>query len=193
MLYIGGIYLICRLTQDEIESLYDIHMRRDFPPAELKPLKRINRMFADGRYDVVAQKIKGDMLAYACLYHGSTPALLDYYAVIEGHRGRGAGSAFLHELLSSRYAQNGVMAELEAPAQAIDAADRELRLRRVRFYERLGFQATGTSATVFGVTYDIYSHGVAALTNTAQALCEVYRYFVPEKDVFAREVHIHNL
>lgn len=183
--------MIYHLAKDEIEALYHSHMRRDFPPAELKPLKRIHSMFADGRYEVVAQKTGERVLAYACLYRGSAPALLDYYAVAEGHRGRGAGTAFLRELLLSHYAQHGVMAELEAPAKAVDAADHALRMRRVQFYERLGFQSTGTSATIFGVTYDIYNYG-AALPNADRVLYNVYRYFVPEEDVFNREVYIHS-
>lgn len=184
--------MISRLTEDEIALLYNKHMRCDFPSAELKSLKQINRMFADGYYDVVAQKIKDEVLAYACLYYRETPALLDYYAVSEGHRAKGVGSAFLRELLSSPYTQNGILAELEAPAQAVDEKDYALRQRRVRFYERLGFRATGTRAKIFGVSYDIYGCGVTGF-DIAQSLYEIYRYFVPDKDIFTREVHIQGL
>ena len=39
------------LTDEELIEVYHEHMERDFPPDELKPLSRLQKMRADGHYD----------------------------------------------------------------------------------------------------------------------------------------------
>lgn len=186
----GGFFLIRSLTAEEIESVYRTHMVRDFPPAELKPLRRILAMQADGAYTVLAQ-IDEDagVLAYACLCHKTEPRLMDYYAVTENWRGRGVGSAFLKEVLQSSHGDVGIMVELESPQEAQNEDDFNRRQRRVRFYERLGFLPTESRARIFGVHYDIYAtHPPEKPVD--ELLTKIYRYFVPENDVFDREIFV---
>ena len=78
--------------------------------------------------------------------------LLDYYAFMEEYRCRGLGSVFLHEI-QKQSDFPGCFIECEAPETADCAEQRELRERRIRFYERNGAVLTQVRAQLFGVTY----------------------------------------
>ncbi len=182
--------MIRSLTADEIKNLYRTHMTQDFPPAELKPLRRILAMQADGAYTVLARfDGGGHILAYACLCHKTEPRLMDYYAVAEKWRGHGVGTAFLEEVLQSEFGRKGIMVELESPEKAQNEEDANSRKRRVRFYERLGFLPAESRARIFGVYYDIYATRPPEKP-VDELLTEIYRYFVPDADVFEREIFV---
>ena len=39
------------LTEEELKELYKTHMKRDFPPDELKPLSRLLTLMGQGDYE----------------------------------------------------------------------------------------------------------------------------------------------
>lgn len=152
---------IRELSAEEIAWLHGEHMKADFPPAELKTLEALLMLRQRG-----VQKLFGwfdgeDLYAYASFvqpepkkpYGADSYILLDYYAVCRGFRGEGVGSEFLNRLLQETDCA-GVLFEVEDPEAAEDAADREIRERRIRFYERLGCRRIeGIRVRLFGVDY----------------------------------------
>ena len=183
--------MIKLLNEKELEFIYEDSMRDTFPRMELKPLKAMKRMQGEGRYDVWGYyNEENELLAYACLCTAATPVLLDYLGVYKNHRGGGIGSEFLAELAASE-SYSAVMMDIEAVSDAIDEADRAVRARRQRFYERLGFVVTTTDAHVFGEHYmvlDNQTHlGVHDVTEAMEA---IYHYMVPEKDAYNKNITI---
>ena len=143
------------LNKAQITEVYETHIRDAFPPDELKPLDHILRMYNDGVYEVWADSADA-LTVYACVYTGTTPVLLDYFAVVRGMRGKGVGSGFIRRVADL---YPSMMLEVERPEEAENGAAHAVRMRRIAFYERAGFAMTSTRATIFGVPE--YNFGVA--------------------------------
>ena len=81
-------------NKKEIEEIYSNHIKKDFPPAEVKPLSRILMLYEKNLYFVYALYEKDELLSYA--FFSSAPGceyvLLDYLAVVSGKRNMGIGA-----------------------------------------------------------------------------------------------------
>lgn len=127
-----------------------------FPRCERKPFSMIRSMWRRGRTDVWFCKRNGRFAGFATTINGDGLVLLDYLAVTPGLRGQGNGTYILAGLKTA-YADRGLFVEIESPFE--DVPDRELRMRRRRFYERSGFAAMGVMADVFGVRMELLGVG----------------------------------
>ena len=119
----------CRpLTAKEVRALYARHLSRDFPPAERKPLAAILSLLRRGRYLCLGGFAGEELRAYA--FFTRVPEgpcwLLDYYAVCQGGRGQGAGSAFWQQLPGQLDGCQGLLIEVEDPDTAPTAQEREM-------------------------------------------------------------------
>ena len=90
--------MLKELSREEMRRLYDERMQEDFPPAELKPWKRIEEMLSGGIYFAYGFCEEERITAYAFFVVQGASVLLDYYAVSREARGRGIGSRFLRLL-----------------------------------------------------------------------------------------------
>ena len=142
------------LTADEMAQVYHQHMKFDFPPDELKPLKRLQTMLESGNYAPYALLREGEVVAYAFYWTaGDSYAMLDYFAVVRSHRNQGVGGELLQEMLA-RFCVDGrgVFGEVEMPISGDPEVD-ALRNRRLNFYLRNGMRWAGFYTKVFGVPY----------------------------------------
>lgn len=151
--------IIKELNREQRMYIYETHMKKDFPPAELKPLKSIERMFEEGIYITYGLFEQDNLLAYAFFVREKeeNSLLLDYYAVVGNSRSRGVGSIFLGMLKEKLAAYEVLLLESEAIEHAADEEELSIRKRRIAFYERNGAVKTAIAAEVFGVTYTIMS------------------------------------
>lgn len=182
--------MIQKLDAPALVTLYEREMVHTFPRAELKPLKAMLRMQAEGKYDVLGYYDDDDLLAYACMCTAATPVLMDYLAVIRDRRGQGLGSRFLSAIKEASDLYPVIMLEIEAVDDAVDAVDRAMRARRQQFYERLGFRRTTTEAHVFGEHYWVLTNQQHAAASVRTAMEQTYRYMVPEAKTYADNVRI---
>lgn len=182
--------MIKKLDAQTLKDLYEREMKDTFPRAELKPLKAMLRMQADGHYDALGYyDEQGEQLAYACVCKASEPVLMDYLAVTAAHRGEGIGSKFLSALMNARDLYPSIMLEIEAVDDAQDEDDHATRSRRQHFYERLGFVRTTTEAHVFGEHYWVFASNIQH-TSVREALEKIYHYMVPEEKAYTDNVRI---
>lgn len=162
------------LTKEELTELYCQHMKRDFPPDELKPLSRLWELMDRGLYDPYALFREGKVIAYAFYWKTKEDpyVLLDYFAVIPEERNKGTGSALLRDMLE-RFCQNGkgVFGEVEAPVSGDEETD-ALRRRRLDFYARAGLRRKEYTSRIFGVPYIIIFYGPEI---SEEALMETHR------------------
>ena len=149
------------LSKGELEDLYHVHMERDFPPDELKPLSRLFEVMERGVYEPYGLFREGKLAAYAIYWRaGKNPyVMLDYFAVVPEGRNQGTGSALLKEMLE-RFCQDGggVFGEVEAPVTGVAAID-DLRRRRLGFYARAGLRRMEYTSRVFGVPFIVLAYG----------------------------------
>lgn len=148
---------LCLLNRENVKTIYDSHMVRDFPDDELKPWAAINTLYDKGIYQCYGLYDGGQLLAYACFtgQAGGTWLLLDYYAVCSGYRERGYGSKFLNALWQTLQNVRGIFVEIELVDCAADEEDRCTRERRRNFYLRGGLRATAIRNRLFGVDYEV--------------------------------------
>ena len=172
----------------QLQAIYEAEMKEAFPPAELKPLSAIERMWQEGRYKpwchFVGEKIVG--LGYLWLGRPGW-ALLDYLCVSAACRNSGLGGEILR-LLHEAEPDTVFFGEAEVPSHAPDPAMAE---RRLDFYRRNGLRLAGYDTDVFGVHYKTLY--LADREVADEELMEAHRYvyqssFTAEK--FARHVII---
>lgn len=151
------------LTDAELAEVYKTHMTRDFPPAELKPLKALQTLTGQGFYSSYGLfDPQGRLMAYA-LYWAAGPdhryVMLDYFAVLPHLRNTGVGSALLGDMLS-RFCVGGrgVFGEVEIPDTG-DAQVDALRRRRLDFYARAGLRSMGYTTKIFTVPFLVLAYG----------------------------------
>jgi len=123
-----------------------------FPREERKPFSIICKMYREGKNDIWCIRLNGKLMGLATTVNGEREILLDYLAVMPGHRGKGIGSRALEEL-KKIYQGKGIIAEIESSRE--DCPDRERRLVRKQFYVNSGLEPMDVEAEVFGVRMEL--------------------------------------
>ena len=114
-----------KLLQEQVVcAVYKIHMTRDFPAAERKPLSALLGMLREGRYFVYGCYEGERLAAYACLCRSDSgkTLLLDYYAVVPAFRSQGVGSGFLARLREVCGDYRGIKQAIESLESAMGEA-----------------------------------------------------------------------
>ena len=57
--------ILCRLDERGAESVYNEHMKKDFPSDELKPFFSIKKMMEEGTYTTLGAFRGGELVGYA--------------------------------------------------------------------------------------------------------------------------------
>ena len=154
-------------TEEEICQIYEERLQYDFPPAERKPLSAILHSNRAGTYRAFGVYEGDACVAYA--YFVRVPEsewmLLDYYAVRDDLRGTGIGSWFLARLHTLEPDSPVILLEIDEPEFAETPEERELCLRRARFYHRAGARFSGILATTFGVPYRLLTFSAQTVSD----------------------------
>lgn len=131
-----------------------------------------------GIYECYARYVCGSIAGYAFFDKMDNRYLLDYFAILRGHREKGLGSAFL-SLLEKELENAGLLiCEIEDPESTEKEEERIRRQRRLAFYERNGFVNTGVRVTCFRVRYLILENPVSGFHSQGEireAYADFYR------------------
>ena len=159
---------------EEIKDIYNTYMKKDFPPAELKPLEAILYSVENGWYKMYIGYDEGGIKGYACIADcsgganqwGQSPLVekigfLDYFAIVKEYRGTGFGSEFFKAL--GEFGQfDVIILETESIESAKNEEEDFIRRRRIAFYKRSGCMDTGCMYNVFGVEYNVFINHIKA-------------------------------
>ena len=176
------------LQPEEIKVIYEKHMQHDFPASELKPYSWIEKLWNNGCYKCYGFYGDTDEKLYAYAFTMADDArrmlLLDYFAVCADVRGQGYGSQALALLKEACGEWEGLIFEVEDDDSTDAAEEKEIRRRRISFYERNHVQMTAERSTAFGVDYKLM---VLPLGNEkageqlGEKLAAIYRKMLPEQ------------
>ena len=175
-------------TLEQLRTVYDRDLRTAFPAAELKPLKNMEEMWAEGRYRPWCLFDGDDIAGEAFLWLGHPGwALLDYLCVAADRPERRPGLRDPGEAPGGGAGQCDLR-ESEIPCYAPDPAMAE---RRLGFYARNGARTAGYDTEMFGVPYKTLYWAEGKVDESA--LMEEHRFvyastFAPDK--FRRYVRI---
>lgn len=186
-----------QLSPQETERIYEEHMKQDFPPLELKPLKTILTLLEEGTYRTMGYYEDGQLIGYSYLCHHRDEkiVLLDYLAVVEGKRGCGYGKQILQNLQEIYANYDAILLEVENPDYAENDQELQQRTRRIQFYEYCGTLYEGQTGKVFDVDYRVLQLPCKRKLNRGElrrALIEIYRALVQEP-AFTKKVLIHEI
>ena len=174
---------VCRLDLPEIREAYRLLVRNTFPDDERKPLSMIERAVARGRYRCFGAKTDGELAgcAFFAILPGEsgTDALLDYLSVREDLRGQGIGGQFLAGLMETEFpAFRTAILEVNDPDFA-EGEEKQLRERRLAFYQRCGFLQTAVRANVFHVDYRILRYPLPNGGEPSTVYLSLYQDMLP--------------
>lgn len=172
------------LTPAELTDVFERHMTRDFPQAELKPLDLLLNLQARGLYYAYLFREGEQDVGYALLVapEGSRTVLLDYLAILPEFRCKGLGGRILARLQAACAPRwQALTLEVEHPAEA---PDEPMAVRRLGFYARAGAVDTGWHSRVFGVHFHLLAlpcEGCAApdADTVVEELKACYRLMLP--------------
>ena len=170
--------MLTLLNTEEIKTIYNKYMVKDFPPDELKPLSSMMDMLSRGIYACYGLYEGENLLAYAYLTILDDFVLVDYLAVVSQHRGSGVGTKLLSELKGILKGKT-IIIECENPDFATDPQDKTTKLRRIEFYKRSGFVLSGVSSRLFNVEYVILTF--PECKNSAFGLEKLYLQMLGQK------------
>ena len=156
--------LVKTLELKEIKEIYYSHMQEAFPQSELRPYKNIELLSKRGHYECYGLYEDAHLLAYAFFAKTEIGSycLLDYYAVLDGLRGKGIGSLFFQLLREKMEHTNGFLIEVESIESTNDENEKQLRRRRIAFYEKNGNVMTKVKCLLYGVDFNIMLQPISA-------------------------------
>lgn len=177
---------IQKLEIPQLEKLYHAHMEKDFVPQELRPWHSVKHLTEQGCYDTFACREEGQLVAYAAFARCEAGVLLDYFAVVPQLRDKGVGSRFFRELkgVFPQFGAPCIFIEVESLESACSPEEREVRRRRIQFYQRCGCEETPIFAHLFGVEYQIMTFPLEegpspSLEELEAALLRLYQVIIP--------------
>ena len=177
---------IQKLEIPQLEKLYHAHMEKDFVPQELRPWHSVKHLTEQGCYATFACREEGQLVAYAAFARCEAGVLLDYFAVVPQLRGKGVGSRFFRELkgVFPQFEAPCIFIEVESLESACSPEEREVRRRRIQFYQRCGCEGTPIFAHLFGVEYQIMTFPLEegpspSLEELEDALLRLYQVIIP--------------
>lgn len=152
-------------TKSEWLNLIRLY-RKSFPLAERKPVIILLSAWRKGKADIWYQEksiktkvgVRKCFLGFAVTLKGENAVLLDYLAVSDAQRGKGAGSYLLRSVIDA-YPGKGFFVEIESIYEA-GISNRQERLRRRRFYTKNGLSPLHVTADVFGVQMELLGKDV---------------------------------
>lgn len=171
----------------EARTVYLGRGHRDFPDNELKPFSMIEKLMDSGCYECCGfyEKESGELCAYAFMLADSDTnmLLLDYFAVCEEVRGKGYGSAALSLLKEDYIKWGGMIFEVEDDDTADTDEEKQIRQRRIAFYERNGVVMMKQRSHAFGVDFKLMVMNLRNITtdgNIGYFIENMYRKMLPE-------------
>ncbi len=171
---------------EQLKELYEKEAVRDFPKEELKPLSTMKCLMEKDLYRAFGFYEQENLCAYAffvCLPKGQT-ALLDYFAVLPPYRSLGIGSKILSLFIEIHKDLFGILIEVENPTFSSTKEEKNLRERRIDFYERNGALKTEIYLSLFQVPFEILYLPISqTLTKSSiqKELTNLYSAFIPEQ------------
>jgi len=169
------------LNDEDIESIYNKHMIKDFPSGELKPLDVIQKLNKRKNYICLGLYNNKELMAYALLATSKSYLLIDYYAVCKEHREEGIGSKFLNMLKDYFINYDGIIVEVERVECGPDESEKLIRKRRIEFYKRNGMRMTDIYCKLFDIDYCIMCLCNVDLEDLAiySGLKDIYQEIIP--------------
>lgn len=192
------IYSIRPMKTSDLKYVFGL-IEQDFIPGEYAPYETILRQLENNEIDGFIYEYYGAFAAYAlCIPSRSNGfVLLSLLAVERKLRGQGIGAAFLTDIIKKYGDKEGIIVEVEKPEEAESESEKSKRIKRVRFYEKLGFRLIkGIDYKIWGIRMHLMALSLKTSfeeidTNIGQIIYDIYYEMLGDRFIhmlkFSRE------
>ncbi len=134
-----------KLNKIDIEHFRNIvypEYLKIFSEEERKSLELIELLYHKGIMNFIEITYKNNFIGFIIIniIDDIKYIQLDYFAILPNYQKKGYGTRVI-TMLKTLYSQyKGIFVEVEALSSELDKQDKEIKQRRINFYENLGFQ-----------------------------------------------------
>lgn len=142
----------------EFKKIIYPEYKKIFPRVERKPYTEIKRAYNNKIAEII-QIIEEEQIVGFIITNSleNNPYLqLDYFAVFPEYQGKGYGTQAIKLLKETYKNYDGIFIEIESIEHSKTEEEREIRQRRAKFYEKLGFCKMNFDVELFTVIYSAY-------------------------------------
>ena len=129
-----------------------------FPKSERKSLELIQKTYNQGIANIIKIVEKDEFVGFLIIntLKDNPFAILDYFAILPKYQSKGYGTKALKLLKKQNKINKDIFIEVEKPGLGEDDIQNEIREKRTKFYERIGFYKLGFDLDLFKVIYSTY-------------------------------------
>jgi len=150
----SGHFFIRSMQSNEIRTFFR-YIQRDFSPGEYPPYAVLYQQLQSGIQEglVLSSYQDGDFAYSICAAgHANKYVLVSLLAVFPECRSKGIGSEFMKLMIERYRSKQALLIEVEKPESSPTPEERNIRSRRISFYERAGFHLVpGIEYSIWGV------------------------------------------
>ncbi len=119
-----------KILENEFEEVFKI-MQDAFPLEEYRDYEGQKKSLSDDKYNIKTQKLEnGKIISFIAFWEFEDFIYIEHFATDLKFRGKGVGTQFLKDFISS--SEKTIILEAEPPQDGISK-------KRIVFYERIGF------------------------------------------------------
>lgn len=139
------------------EKIYDKYLKL-FPISERKPYKLIEKMVNKGITKIWGITDNNIIVGFMIVnkVKNNTCIHLDYFAIFQEYQSKGYGTKAIKQLVNKYPKHYKIFIEIEKVGEGKNKQENEIREKRAKFYERLGFSKMNFDIYLYGVTYSAY-------------------------------------
>lgn len=174
-----------KINIKEFKDLYRKHIVKDFIREERTTLNKFKKRITRGQEEVYVYKEEGKEKAYIIVAVLNNYIMVTFLAVFEEYRGKGIGTKLLKEIRDNFSNKKGILLEVENPIYSIDEADKVVREKRIKFYEKSNYNIIdGVEVSLHSTMFNIMLLNVNNTTIDKKEIAEELNSFY--KDIFRR-------
>lgn len=164
-------YIKIKNASDKLWKETEQIMSESFPIHELRTGNTRDRVVQDPAFYPVAAQENGETVAAIYSWELNGLIYIEHFAVRKDMRGRGTGSNALRGFISGKE----ILLEIEPPVD-------EIKIKRLNFYQRLGFVRTGIGFMHPSFVKDTAAYPLEVLTYPERISPEGFHVFRREFD-----------
>ena len=160
-----------------------------FPESERKDYADIKKSYNNNITDIIEIIVEEQFVGFFItdFLKDNPYVLLDFFAILPKHQNKGYGSEAI-KLLKEMYKDyGGIFIEIEKVGNGDNEEENQIRQRRAKFYENLGFHKLGFDIELYSVLFSAYmlpcAKNIFADEKVIKNILEIYNAILGEEKI----------
>ncbi|MGN1310331.1 MAG: GNAT family N-acetyltransferase [Clostridia bacterium] len=173
----------------EFKKVIYLAYKSIFPESERKDYADIKKSYNNNITDIIEIIVEEQFVGFFIIdfLKDSPYVLLDFFAILPKYQNKGYGSEAI-KLLKEMYKDyDGIFIEIEKIGNGDNEKENQIRQRRAKFYENLGFHKLGFDIELYSVLFSAYmlpcAKNIFADEKVIKNILEIYNAILGEKKI----------